>query len=80
MREIILLSSIISSSLSTLIALGPIRFLTAAYSLHLFSATQHGQPSRIFNPINNSSRRVIVRLIHLIPLGALILKPEIITM
>lgn len=78
-REIMLLSSIISSSLSTLIALGPIRFLTAAYSLHLFSATQHGQPSTVFNPINSSPRRTTLRILHLAPLMALILKPEIIT-
>nr|YP_009493563.1 NADH dehydrogenase subunit 4 [Cryptonome barbada]AWN55978.1 NADH dehydrogenase subunit 4 [Cryptonome barbada] len=76
LSEILLLTSIISSSQITLMALGPISFLAAAYSLHLFTATQHGQPSTMFNPLLNYPRTIMISALHFIPLLLIIMKPD----
>ena len=78
-REIILITSILSSSFITVLALAPIRFLAAAYSLHLYTAIQHGSPSNTLNPMSSSPQRITIRLFHFFPLLIIILKPELIT-
>ena len=78
-REIILIISIIRHSPWIIIPLGIIRFITVAYSLYLYSATNHGSTLRITAPIPRILPSDIVLLtLHIIPILALILKPEII--
>lgn len=81
LREIILITSIISTSIWVIILLGRVRFLTAAYSLYLYTAVNHGHKNLCTNPyITLSSKDNLSIILHLIPLLILILKPEIISL
>lgn len=78
-REIILIIAIIKQSILVIIPLRLIRFVTVAYSLFLYSATNHGSNINISTPILRiklSDIRLIT--MHLIPIIIVILKPEII--
>jgi len=78
-REIILITRIIRHSLWIIIPLAIIRFITVAYSIYLYSATNHGSILSISAPIPRILTSDIMLLtIHIIPILALILKPEII--
>jgi len=77
--EIVLITSVLSSSIYRLIPISLIRFFTAAYSLLIFSAMQHGQPSSFTNPlILMKSKDMLLLLAHLYPIILIILKPDII--
>lgn len=79
LREIFLITATISQSFSILIPLAGIRFITVAYSLYLYSATNHGHNIRLFNPIPYISLSDILLIsLHLIPVFLLIIKPELI--
>ena len=79
LSEIILITSIISKSTLSIILISIVRFFTAAYSLHIFSTTQHGQIRTFRNPIHSmKSKDILLLLTHLIPIALLITKPEII--
>lgn len=79
-REIILIASILKISLSTLILLGLTRFLTAAYSLYIYTSIHHGSSIYITNHfIHIKSKDFTLMLIHLAPIILIILKPELIT-
>lgn len=78
LREIILIITIISKSIWIIIIISFTRFLTAAYSLHIYSTTQHGQIRNFSNPlssINSKNRQLLI--IHLLPVWGLIIKPEL---
>lgn len=78
-REIILIISIMRHSPWIIIPLGTISFVTVAYSLYLYSATNHGSTLRITAPIPRILPSDIMLLtLHIIPILALMLKPEII--
>jgi len=78
-REIILITRIIRHSPWIIIPLRIIRFITVAYSLYLYSATNHGSTLRMAAPIPIIlSSDIILLTLHIIPILALILKPEII--
>lgn len=78
-REIILIIRIIRHSPWIIIPLGLIRFITVAYSLYLYSATNHGSALRIAAPIPIIPLSDIILItLHIIPILILILKPEII--
>lgn len=80
LREIILITSILSYSLSSIILISLISFFTAAYSLQMFSSTQHGQISSFSNPLQLiKSKDMLLLLIHLVPIIIILLKPELIT-
>lgn len=73
--EIILLTSILSLSTSRFILIGLAGFLAAAYSLFLFTATQHGSPLIYANPITLTCPRNNTAVIcHALPLFILIIK------
>jgi NADH-ubiquinone oxidoreductase chain 4 len=77
--EIILIIAIIKQSIIIIIPLRLIRFITVAYSLYLYSSTNHGAIMRISSPITRIKISDINLItIHLIPIVAIILKPEII--
>ena len=69
LAEIILITSIVTISTYTVIPLGLMRFLTGAYSLILFSSTQHGSINPLRNPILLCKQDShLLLLLHLIPL------------
>jgi len=77
LREIILISAISRTSITSIIVLAMLRFFTAAYSLHIFAITQHGQSSIILNPSATYKQSdILLLLIHLTPLILLILKSD----
>lgn len=76
LREIILITRIISISLKTIASLILIRFTAAVYSLILYTSLNHGYATQISNPINHYiSRFYMVLLIHLIPIIIIISNP-----
>lgn len=78
-REIILFSRTLFLSQWTWIIISLSRFLTVAYSLFIYTATQHGPIPQFYNPIHiYSQKNIKIRLLHIIPLITTILKPEII--
>jgi len=67
-REIMLITRILSSSISTSIPLALIRFLTAGYSLLLFTASHHGWPPSFFNNLSTSNHKNFsISILHLLP-------------
>jgi len=77
--EILLLSRILSSSFYTWILIAWTRFLSAAYSLFLYTSTQHGPRPNFINPAKLFiNRNYSVCLLHLTPLFLLSLKAELI--
>lgn len=81
MSEIILITSILYLSSFSIIPLSLARFLAAAYSLYLFTATQHGQPSNSSNPYYYSSiRNIRIISLHSFPVILIISIPQFITM
>jgi len=78
-REIFLITSIISYSTVALIPVGVIRFLTAAYSLYMYISVQHGQKRSFAQPLQVlKSKDMLLLSSHLFPILAIIVKPEII--
>lgn len=76
--EIILLTRILSFSLRSWIIIGFARFLAAAYSLFLYTSTQHGSVPNFINPIKIfTQRNYSLCISHLLPLFILSLKAEI---
>ena len=74
LREIILISSIIFYSIYSSILIALISFLAAAYSLFLFTNTQHGQVSSFISPSSYLiPRNLSVSLLHIIPVFFLII-------
>lgn len=79
MREIILIIAIIKQSIIVIIPLRLIRFVTVAYSLYLYSSTNHGANINISIPMSRIKLSDINLItLHLIPIVAIMLKPEII--
>jgi len=78
-REIFLISSIISYSASAMFPVAIIRFFTAAYSLLIYSSIQHGQLRTFANPLQLiKTKDILLLLAHLLPILFIIMKPEII--
>nr|YP_009131432.1 NADH dehydrogenase subunit 4 [Escarpia spicata]AIL54792.1 NADH dehydrogenase subunit 4 [Escarpia spicata] len=79
LSEILLITATLSQTSFLAIFLTILSFLTAAYSLFLFAATQHGSTTStsISLPPLNSSFFLNSKL-HLIPIFLLIMKPEMI--
>nr|AVW86064.1 NADH dehydrogenase subunit 4 [Branchipolynoe pettiboneae] len=76
--EISLFMSAIWSSSLYLILLGLCSFLTAAYSLFLYTSTNHGTYSQLFNPMTIlSPNSYSLCMFHAFPIFFLILKPEL---
>jgi NADH:ubiquinone oxidoreductase subunit 4 (subunit M) len=80
LREILLITSSIARAIPIIIPLAIIRFLTAAYSLYLYSAINHGWSS----PLSNFNRGLsthyhLLIIFHIIPVVVIIVSPDIIT-
>nr|AVW86095.1 NADH dehydrogenase subunit 4 [Levensteiniella iris] len=77
--EINLITSALWASPYYLIPLALTSFLSAAYSLYLYTSTNHGTPSHFSNPTPIlSPHNLTTILFHLTPSLLLILKPELI--
>lgn len=80
LREIILITSLISKNLTLIVCIGAISFVRAAYSLFLYSTLNHGGliTTSNTNPVI-CSRYYVLILIHLSPTILLITAPVLIT-
>lgn len=77
--EIILISRRLFLSFWSIFALSAIRFLAAAYSLYLYTSSQHGQIPAFINPLNISTpRNYSIIMLHGVPLFLLITKADIV--
>lgn len=80
LREIILISGILSKNLLMGVTLIALRFTTVAYSLYLYTAISHGGNLILTNPSPSTpSRYYILIVMHFIPVITLILIPLYIT-
>nr|APX39347.1 NADH dehydrogenase subunit 4 [Aphthona lutescens] len=78
MSEIMLFNSLVSISKINLLFLSLLSFLSAVYSLFLYSYTQHGTYySGLFTFFNGVSREYLLLVLHWLPLNLLFLKMEI---
>nr|ACR00036.1 NADH dehydrogenase subunit 4 [Pectinaria gouldii] len=78
--EILLLTSVLSVSSFMVMPIGLISFLAAAYSLYLFTATQHGAFPKFSNPMAlYMTRNYYILTLHSIPLYLLVLKVDFIS-
>nr|AST10241.1 NADH dehydrogenase subunit 4 [Italochrysa insignis] len=76
--EICLLNSIISWSWMVILLLSLLSFFSAAYSLYLYSYSQHGDLySGLYSSSNGVLREYMLLFLHWIPLNILILKSEL---
>nr|AMA06959.1 NADH dehydrogenase subunit 4 [Sipunculus nudus] len=81
LSEILLLTSIVAISYTMILPLMFVSFLAAAYSLTLFTATQHGPVTTASNPHSVTlPSNYLILLAHMMPIGVIILKPEMITL
>nr|QZZ18210.1 NADH dehydrogenase subunit 4 [Burara oedipodea] len=73
--EISLINSLVSWSWMTMVTLMLISFLSAGYSLYLYSYTQHGKYSlSLYSFSVSSSREYLLLMLHWLPLNVLIMK------
>nr|UFR82820.1 NADH dehydrogenase subunit 4 [Dicronorhina derbyana] len=75
--EIMLINSLVSWSPYLMVFLMMISFFSAAYSLYLYSYSQHGMMySGMFAYWNGSVREYLLLFLHWLPLNVLVLKSE----
>nr|WNV22571.1 NADH dehydrogenase subunit 4 [Psylliodes laticollis] len=76
--EIMLINSLVSYSYMNMLWLSLISFFSAAYSLFLYSYSQHGKVySSLFSFVNGLNREYLLMLLHWIPLNLFFMKMEI---
>lgn len=81
MGEIILLTRILSYSFTSSVLIALIRFIAAAYSLFLYTSTQHGQTPTYLNPLSLfTQRNYSICLMHGVPIISLVIKIDIISL
>ena len=79
LREIILISRLLSSSLIYSFPIIILRFIAVAYSLHLYTLSQHRHIPSFINPVSRfSNLNILNNTLHFTPLLLLILKTDII--
>nr|YP_010729353.1 NADH dehydrogenase subunit 4 [Sternolophus rufipes]WED07058.1 NADH dehydrogenase subunit 4 [Sternolophus rufipes] len=78
--EIMLINSLVSWSFLSMISLSLISFFSAAYSLYLYSYTQHGKfYSGLYSFSSGYMNEYLLLFLHWVPLNLLILKGEYFT-
>ena len=79
--EIILMTRSLKISTWFILPIGITAFIAAAYSLILYTSSQHGWPPRFLKPLNSlNPRNYSIIVAHAIPIIFLISSPEIITL
>lgn len=77
LREISLLNSLVSWSWVRMLALSLLSFFRAAYTLYLYSYSQHGKIySGVYSCAIGYTREYLLLFLHWVPLNLLILKSE----
>nr|AXF37431.1 NADH dehydrogenase subunit 4 [Perlodes sp. YZD-2018] len=77
LSEISLLNSLVSWTWTSMFMLGFLSFFSAAYTLYLYSYSQHGKIySGVYSCAMGYSREYILLFLHWVPLNLLILKSE----
>nr|YP_009244907.1 NADH dehydrogenase subunit 4 [Duplodicodrilus schmardae]AMO27031.1 NADH dehydrogenase subunit 4 [Duplodicodrilus schmardae] len=80
LSEIMLITSVMSSTTWSIITLGLVSFFTAVYSLYMFTTMNHGTSTVTTNSLMNvKSKDFSLMLMHLVPMLMLITKAETIT-
>nr|YP_009378330.1 NADH dehydrogenase subunit 4 [Petrasma pervernicosa]ARH10762.1 NADH dehydrogenase subunit 4 [Petrasma pervernicosa] len=80
LSEIMLFTSSLFMSIWLLIPLSAMTFLGAAYSLYLYSSTQHGGAPKFISPSTPyKTQNYTIMLLHLIPVNFLIMKSDMIS-
>nr|YP_002274310.1 NADH dehydrogenase subunit 4 [Parafronurus youi]ABY53357.1 NADH dehydrogenase subunit 4 [Parafronurus youi] len=75
--EISLLNSLVGWSWVTMLMLALLSFFSAAYTLYLFSYSQHGKLySGLYSCVGGYTREYLLLFLHWVPLNLLILKAE----
>nr|YP_009918114.1 NADH dehydrogenase subunit 4 [Torleya grandiforceps]QLP89016.1 NADH dehydrogenase subunit 4 [Torleya grandiforceps] len=75
--ELSLLNSLVAWSWASMVALMLISFFSAAYTLYLYSFSQHGKWSFSgYGSMSGTTREYLVLVLHWLPLNLLILKSE----
>ena len=78
--EILLIAGTLSFSWLSALPLGLIRFIAAAYSLLIYTTTQHGNPPQFQNPLHTFvPRNYSICFIHFAPIILLIIKIDLIS-
>nr|APX39870.1 NADH dehydrogenase subunit 4 [Psylliodes cupreus]WNV22567.1 NADH dehydrogenase subunit 4 [Psylliodes crambicola] len=78
LSEIMLINSLVSYSYINMLWLSLISFFSAAYSLFLYSYSQHGKfYSSLFSFMNGFSREYLLLLLHWFPLNLFFMKMEL---
>nr|UFR82911.1 NADH dehydrogenase subunit 4 [Protaetia speciosa jousselini] len=79
--EIMLINSLVSWSSTLMLFLMLISFFSAAYSLYLYSYSQHGMLySGMYSYWNGTVREYLLLFLHWLPLNILVLKSEYLTL
>nr|QXU59913.1 NADH dehydrogenase subunit 4 [Callipepla californica] len=80
MAELTIMVSLFNWSFPTIILTGTATLLTASYTLYMLLSTQRGTlPTHITSTPNSNTREHLLMTLHITPLLALILKPELIS-
>nr|YP_010584292.1 NADH dehydrogenase subunit 4 [Baicaloclepsis grubei]UZT67833.1 NADH dehydrogenase subunit 4 [Baicaloclepsis grubei] len=80
MSEIMLITSITSISYLSMILLGIISFLTAGYSMYMYTSINHANSSNyVFIYPSTINKDFTLLLLHMLPIILIIMKPELIT-
>nr|YP_009342043.1 NADH dehydrogenase subunit 4 [Lophornis magnificus]AMJ17373.1 NADH dehydrogenase subunit 4 [Lophornis magnificus] len=80
MAELTIMIALFNWSPLTILMTGAATFLTASYTLFMFTTTQRGPlPTHISHMQNSTSREHLLMTLHIIPLLLLILKPNLIS-
>lgn len=80
MAELTIIIALFNWSPPTIILTGTATLLTASYTLYILLSTQRGTlPTHIISTPNSNTREHLLIILHIIPILALILKPELIS-
>nr|YP_008994677.1 NADH dehydrogenase subunit 4 [Polyplectron germaini]AGX00713.1 NADH dehydrogenase subunit 4 [Polyplectron germaini] len=80
MAELTIMTALFNWSSPTIILTGIATLLTASYTLYMLLSTQRGTlPAHITTAPNSNTREHLLMTLHIIPMLALILKPELIS-
>nr|YP_003002147.1 NADH dehydrogenase subunit 4 [Polyplectron bicalcaratum]ABY80780.1 NADH dehydrogenase subunit 4 [Polyplectron bicalcaratum] len=80
MAELTIMTALFNWSSPTIILTGIATLLTASYTLYMLLSTQRGTlPTHITTAPNSNTREHLLMTLHIIPMLALILKPELIS-
>lgn len=76
--EISLILRVVSWALLAIIPVALLSFLRAAYSLYMFSLSQHGKYFRaLFSCCSGKVREYLILILHWLPLNVLVLKGSV---